>query len=80
MLKAARARTLSLAADLRPDQFLGPQLAIVNPPLWEIGHIGWFQEYWCLRQKREQETAGTPQLVTSAAANRVCVVTNPVVL
>ena len=56
MLKAARARTLLLTGDLRRDQFLGPQLAIVNPPLWEIGHIGWFQEYWCLRQKHGRDT------------------------
>ena len=26
-----------------------PQLAIVNPPLWEIGHVAWFQEWWVLR-------------------------------
>ena len=26
-------------------------LAIVNPPRWELGHVGWFQEFWCLRQK-----------------------------
>lgn len=26
-------------------------LAIVNPPRWEVGHVGWFQEFWCLRQK-----------------------------
>ena len=23
-----------------------PRLAEINPPLWEIGHIGWFQEVW----------------------------------
>ena len=22
---------------------------IVNPLLWEIGHVAWFQEYWTLR-------------------------------
>ena len=22
---------------------------IVNPPLWELAHIAWFQEFWCLR-------------------------------
>ena len=22
---------------------------MVNPPLWELGHIAWFQEYWCRR-------------------------------
>lgn len=23
-----------------------PRMAEVNPPLWELGHVGWFQEYW----------------------------------
>ena len=23
-----------------------PQTAELNPPLWELGHVGWFQEYW----------------------------------
>ena len=36
-------------------QFLGnenravPLLQIVNPPLWELGHIAWFQEFWLQR-------------------------------
>ena len=45
----ARDRTLSLVADLDDDQWLGPRLDIVNPPLWEVGHVGWFQEFWVLR-------------------------------
>ncbi|MDP3136066.1 MAG: SUMF1/EgtB/PvdO family nonheme iron enzyme, partial [Burkholderiaceae bacterium] len=49
MLQAARLRTLALVGDLGGDRLLGPRLKIVNPPLWEIGHLGWFQEYWCLR-------------------------------
>ena len=49
MLYAARDRTLAHASMLKSDQWLGPYLKIVNPPLWEIGHLGWFQEYWCLR-------------------------------
>jgi iron(II)-dependent oxidoreductase len=49
MLSAARTRTLAYAAALKSDQWLGPKLSIVNPPLWEIGHLGWFQEHWCLR-------------------------------
>lgn len=49
MLLAARARTLRLAEDFAGEHLLGPRLAIVNPPLWEIGHVGWFQERWCLR-------------------------------
>jgi iron(II)-dependent oxidoreductase len=49
LLRGARERTLAFAADLAGEQLLGPRLAIVNPPLWEIGHVGWFQERWCLR-------------------------------
>lgn len=48
-LRAARGRTLEFAASLSGAQLLGPLLAIVNPPLWEVAHLGWFQEYWCLR-------------------------------
>src|SRR5215213_8867765 len=51
MLSQARERTLSLVSDLTGEQLLGPRLATVNPPLWEIGHLGWFQERWCLRRQ-----------------------------
>src|SRR6185503_7089253 len=44
-----RQRTFDLVADLTDRQLLGPRLEIVNPPLWEIGHIAWFQEHWVLR-------------------------------
>ena len=27
-----------------------PKIRIVNPPLWEIGHVGWFQEFWVHRR------------------------------
>ena len=47
-----RQRTLDLVADLTDAEMLGPKLRIVNPPLWEIGHVGWFQEYWVLRNLR----------------------------
>ena len=26
-----------------------PQRDTLNPPLWELGHIGWFQEFWLAR-------------------------------
>ncbi|MGH8621521.1 MAG: SUMF1/EgtB/PvdO family nonheme iron enzyme, partial [Burkholderiales bacterium] len=48
-LRSSRARTARLTGDLAGERLLGPQLAIVNPPLFEIGHVGWFQEWWCLR-------------------------------
>jgi iron(II)-dependent oxidoreductase len=46
----ARQRTSELVADLSDRQLLGPRLPIVNPLLWEIGHIAWFQEKWVLRR------------------------------
>src|SRR5215472_18358283 len=49
-----RARTLGLVADLDEGQMIGPRLAIVNPPLWEIGHIAWFTEFWILRHLRKK--------------------------
>ncbi len=48
-LRDARARTLTYVADLRDDQFFVPHLPIVNPLLWELGHIGYFAEWWTLR-------------------------------
>jgi iron(II)-dependent oxidoreductase len=66
MLHAARARTRAYAAQLQPDQWLGPYLSIVNPPLWELGHLGWFQEHWCLRYRADGSLA--PSLLEGADA------------
>src|SRR5262249_54626532 len=51
-LYEARARTLALVGDLRGAQLLGPLLPIVNPPLWELGHVPSFHEYWGRRHLR----------------------------
>ncbi len=48
-LLAARAQATLMTQDLDGERLLGPRLAIVNPPLWELGHLAWFQERWCLR-------------------------------
>ncbi len=48
-VRDARQRSMDLVADLTDEQLIGPQLAIINPFLWEIGHIAWFQEKWVLR-------------------------------
>jgi len=44
----ARERPFALVADLADEQLIGPRLSIVNPLLWEIGHVAWFQEHWVL--------------------------------
>ena len=51
----ARQRTLDLVADLNDEQLMGPHLPIVNPLLWEIGHVAWFQEKWVLRHVCKQK-------------------------
>lgn len=53
----ARARSLRVTADIGSERLLGPMLAIVNPPLWEIGHVSWFQERWCLRWRPDGSLA-----------------------
>jgi iron(II)-dependent oxidoreductase len=51
----ARARTFELVADFTDEQLMGPQLEIVNPPVWEIGHHAWFQSFWALRHAAGQQ-------------------------
>ena len=53
----------ALGAELRV-----PQLDEMNPPLWELGHIGWFQEYWIARNvQRTRGDACDPTLPRLAA-------------
>ncbi|MFN2557279.1 MAG: selenoneine synthase SenA [Nitriliruptorales bacterium] len=48
-VRDARQRVMQLVADLDDEQLIGPMLATVNPLLWEIGHLAWFQERFLLR-------------------------------
>lgn len=59
-LKAAREHTRRVADDLGGEREFGPMLAIVNPPRWEVGHVGWFQEFWCLRGGSEERPSILP--------------------
>jgi ergothioneine biosynthesis protein EgtB len=52
LLCASRARTLALAdayAAALGNGLVVPYNTQLNPPLWELGHIGWFQEFWLTR-------------------------------
>ena len=51
-LKDSRRRTLELVSDLSDEQLRVPLLPIINPIVWEMGHVGWFQERWALRHVR----------------------------
>jgi iron(II)-dependent oxidoreductase len=48
-LRDARRRTLAIYSQVDLSRTTLPCIPIVNPPLWELAHIAWFQEYWCLR-------------------------------
>ena len=55
IMREFRSRTLDLVVDLSDEQMIGPRLPIVNPPLWEIGHVAWTQEFWVLRHMRNHQ-------------------------
>ena len=49
IIRDAHARSLELLDGLSSDQLMGPRLEIVNPLLWEIGHVAFFHETFILR-------------------------------
>lgn len=71
LLRRTRARTLRLAEAF--EAALGPTLAVplspeLNPPLWELGHIGWFADRWVARQPVPQRERGARADPTAALA------------
>ena len=67
-LTDAGRRTRRLVEDLEAGQLLGPRLAIVNPVLWEVGHVAWFTERWvCRRLGEESLRADADDLYDSAS-------------
>ena len=57
-LMDARNHTLQIADQLgktlEASGFRVPLQDELNPPLWELGHIGWFQEWWIARNMQHQ--------------------------
>ncbi len=45
----ARRVELELLDGFTEAQMLGVAQHFVEPPIWEMGHVGWFQEYWIQR-------------------------------
>ena len=49
-LREVRSRTLGVfEAYVQAGMLQVPQTSEMNPPLWELGHVGWFQELWTSR-------------------------------
>lgn len=65
-LAQARLQLQRLIDCLPADGWLGPRAAHLNPPLWEFGHIVWFQERWCVRAQPDGSL--TPSLIPHADA------------
>ena len=54
-LADSRARTLALLdayAAVLGEALTVPYSSQLNPPRWEAGHVGWFQDYWIARNRQ----------------------------
>ena len=64
-LKTLRIHTLDAFAHYqRAQALIVPMEDEFNPPLWELGHLAWFQEYWVARN--QQRSRGIEQNTTHA--------------
>lgn len=60
-LQELRAHTLSaFRAYERASRLHIPYQPELNPPLWELGHVAWFQEYWIARNVQRSEGVAMP--------------------
>ena len=66
LLAQARSRLHALIGCLPAGGWLGPRAGHLNPPLWEYGHLVWFQERWCVRERPNGTRA--PSLLAGADA------------
>jgi gamma-glutamyl hercynylcysteine S-oxide synthase len=71
---ASRADTLATFAafEAQLPGLVVPREATLNPPLWELGHVGWFQAHWIGRNpQRDRGMAADPlvQRLPAARAN-----------
>lgn len=54
-IRDTRGRVMQLVADLSDEQLVGPVIPTVNPLIWEIGHLAWFQEKFLLRDALSEQ-------------------------
>ncbi|MGS5085934.1 selenoneine synthase SenA [Hydrogenophaga sp. A37] len=72
-LRDTRARSLALLA--AHEAALGPDLRVpctpeLNPPLWELGHIGWFADWWLARNPQRHRGVNADPLAPRSAARQ----------
>jgi len=67
-LRESRADTLATFATFAAalPELRVPHRTTFNPPVWELGHIGWFQEYWTSRNPhRDRGAKADPAIARS---------------
>lgn len=72
-LIASRRATLSAFAcyERNVERLAVPQHTELNPPLWELGHVGWFQEWWIARNpQRALGVRADPDAPRTAGVHR----------
>ncbi|MHC5066550.1 MAG: DinB family protein, partial [Planctomycetota bacterium] len=47
-LEESQQRTFQLTSGLSEEQWVGPEMPMVNTPSWEVGHVAWFSEHFAL--------------------------------
>jgi gamma-glutamyl hercynylcysteine S-oxide synthase len=78
-LQASRADTLRTFADFEAalPQLQVPMRDTLNPPLWELGHIGWFQDHWTTRNPQRRLGVDADPNVARHPSPRVNANANP---
>ena len=73
-LQASRSDTLDTLAlyeaAFADTGFVVPQRSELNPPLWEMGHINWFQQHWLKRNPQWRRGVDADPFVARHAAAR----------
>lgn len=57
-------------AALRDHRMAVPYSPALNPPLWELGHVGWFQDWWLARNPERSRGAAADPFVKRRASRR----------
>jgi gamma-glutamyl hercynylcysteine S-oxide synthase len=54
-LKESNHTSCQILKNISLSDQLVPRLNILNPPLWEFGHLTWFHEFWIHRDGQADE-------------------------
>lgn len=60
-LADARQATCATSMDLSDEQWVMPYGVFIQPTAWDLGHIGWFAEFWLLRGPHRLDRQGYQQ-------------------